>query len=130
MSNQFLLALQSLPTPLTPLQIVELVICHTKATKPNEFRTIMDIWVQGMRLPRIRKYIRDEHNQKIEYVLKHLDVGTKVSADELQQLVVLIVALCDGIAGRRVFNRDSMDDAIQMKLVRRMFEGMYQPAKG
>lgn len=129
MSQRFLHALQSLPTPLTPYQVVEMVVCHTRETKPSEFRSIMDIWVQGMRYPRIRKFIREDHDLKIAHVLKHLDGGIKMSPAELHQLVVLSFAICDGIAGRRVFKKDSMNEEILLKHVRRMFEAVYQPAK-
>ncbi len=129
MSSRFLQALQSLPTPLTPWQVVEMVICHTRETKPSEFRSIMDIWVQGMRYPRIRKFIREDHDQKIAYALKHMEKGVRMSAEELHQLVVLSFAICDGIAGRRVFNKDSMNEEILLKHVRRMFEAIYQPSK-
>ena len=129
MSNQFLMALQSLPTPLTPWQVVEAVICHTQATSPREFRSVMDIWVQAMRIPRIRKFIREEHEEKIAYVVKHLDPGFRLSKTEREQLVVLTFAMCDGIAGRRVFNKESMDVATQMKLVRTMFQSLYHKGK-
>ncbi len=129
MSGQFQHALESLPTPLTPWQIIESVVCCTKATKPSEFRSIMDIWVQGMRIPMIRKYIRDEHNQKIAYVISHLDPRFKLSPAQLKQMVVLCFAICDGISGRRVFNKDSMNEAVQMKLIRTMFESLAAPAR-
>jgi AcrR family transcriptional regulator len=129
MSNKFQVALQALPTPLTPWQVIEAVVCHTQATNPREFRSIMDIWVQAMRVPRIRKFIREEHEQRIAYVAEHLDPGFKLSKPELKQMVVLSFAMCDGIAGRRVFNKASMDIATQMKLVRTMFQSLYNKGK-
>ncbi len=124
MSNQFLVALQSLPTPLTPWQVIEAVVCHSPATNPREFRSVMDIWVQAMRIPRIRKFIREEHEEKIAYVVEHLDPSFRLTRTEREQLVVLSFAMCDGIAGRRVFNKETMDVPIQMKLVRSMFQSL------
>jgi hypothetical protein len=77
-----------------------------------------------MRIPRIRRFIREEHEAKIAYVVKHLDPSFRLSGIEREQLVVLSFAMCDGIAGRRVFNKEGMDVPIQMKLVRSMFHGL------
>lgn len=125
MSNQFQTALEMLPTPLSPWQVVDTVICHTQATNPREFRSIMDIWVQAMQVPRIRRFIREEHDRRVDYVRRHLDPEIKLTPDDLGQLVVLSFAMCDGLAARRVFNKDSVDMPTQMKLVRQMFQSFY-----
>jgi hypothetical protein len=61
-------------------------------------------------------------------VISHLDPRFKLSPAQLKQMVVLSFAFCDGISGRRVFNKDSMNEAIQMTLIRTMFESLAVPA--
>lgn len=126
MSSRFKLALESLPKPINPWELVEIVVCHTEATSPREFRSILDIWVQAIRLPRVRKFLKQEHDDRIAYVAAHLDTGIKLSKAEARQLVMLTFALCDGVAGRRIFNKESMDVPMQMKLVRTMMQSFYR----
>ncbi len=126
MSSRFKLALESLPKPINPWELVEIVVCHTEATSPREFRSILDIWVQAIRLPRVRKFLKQEHDDRIAYVAAHLDTGIKLSKAEARQLVMLTFALCDGVAGRRIFNKESMDVPMQMKLVRIMMQSFYR----
>ena len=125
-SSRFKLALESLPKPINPWELVEIVVCHTEATSPREFRSILDIWVQAIRLPRVRKFLKQEHDDRIAYVAAHLDTGIKLSKAEARQLVMLTFALCDGVAGRRIFNKESMDVPMQMKLVRIMMQSFYR----
>lgn len=126
MSGRFKLALESLPKPITPWELIEIVVCHTEATTPKEFRSILDIWVQAIRLPKVRKFLKQEHHDRIAYVTAHFDPGIRLSKEEARQLATLTFCLCDGVAGRRIFNKESMDMPMQMKLVRTMMESFYR----
>ena len=126
MSSRFKLALESLPKPINPWELIEIVVCHTDATSPKEFRSILDIWVQAIRIPKVRNFLKQEHDDRISYVATHLDPGVRLSKAEVRQLVTLTFALCDGIAGRRIFNKESMDVPMQMKLVRTMMQSFYR----
>ncbi len=125
--SQFEKSLAQIPVPLTPGKVIY-GIMECASARAKDFRTVMDLWVQAIRIPRIRRHINETHRRQVDYFCRHLDPAYGLSREEAEQLAVMVFSLCDGLAARRVLDSKSVDVETQVRLVDRLLESM-QTAK-
>ena len=57
-----------------------------------------EIWVQGMKIPRIKRFLCERLEQLVEDVVRHLRPAHDCSRAELRQLVLFVFAVHHGLA--------------------------------
>jgi AcrR family transcriptional regulator len=112
-----------------PGDILREILNGCKLSRPREFRSVMDIWVQAMQVPRIRKYLNKVHHESTAQFCKMIGNRPGWTKRELEQLGIMIHTLADGLAAHRVLNYKAIDIEMQVKLFQSMFEGRELKAK-
>jgi len=118
----------------TPLSLLEGLFSVHQREDMAEFRNMMDLWVQAMRIPRIKKQMDKFFEEAISAMADCLDPRYGRDRKSRYQLAVLIGALYDGLAVRKSMNPQAVNIPVQMKLFGRfqtsLEEGTVRKGKG
>jgi AcrR family transcriptional regulator len=87
-----------------------------------EFRNMMDIWVQAMRIPRIRRYLESFYEEALEMFADHVDTAYGKTRRERRAVGAFTFAFLDGLATRKALKPTSVDTQEQLKLYARLIE--------
>jgi AcrR family transcriptional regulator len=107
-----------------PADIVEMSLKYKGRAHVREFKSVLDIWVQAMRVPRIRKFINENYRRQIKFISEGLDPRLGLSVKQSRQLAVMILSMMDGLAARRCLDETLVDLKVQMQVVRLLFDRM------
>ncbi len=107
---------KALPQPSRPEDVVRFVLQSKKCAEVCEFNGVMDIWVQSTRIPRVHKFIADNHRRTIAFFCDHMDPSLGRSRQERKRLAVMVFALADGLAVHRVLHPGTIQAAPQIAL--------------
>lgn len=81
-----------------------------------DFRNTIDLWVQAMRIPRIKKQMDTTVEAAIAAFAESLDVRYGGSPATRRQIATHILSLYDGLAVRKSMKPNSVDIPAQLKL--------------
>lgn len=115
---------------LSPTEIVAALIKMHKSGDLSEFRNLIDIWVQAIRIPRIKRSLEIKHLEAADKMAKCIDPAYGPSLEERRGLVIFAFAFYDGVASRKCVNPDSIDVNMQLQLFSRCMEALKQPSGG
>jgi len=104
-----------------PGKVVSLILDKCAFAGPKQFRSVLDIWVQAMSVPRIRRYINQQHRERVAMFCRMVKRPHGWNKKELEQLAVMTFSLVDGLAAHRVLDITIVDTKIQAKLFQSMF---------
>jgi AcrR family transcriptional regulator len=104
-----------------PGEMVKAILDRCEFTGPKQFRSVLDIWVQAMSVPRIRKYINKERRERVALFCRMVKPPRGWTKRELEQLAVMTFSLVDGLSAQRVLDVDIVDTKIQARLFQAMF---------
>lgn len=113
-----------LPARARPQDFLRILLLQCPWVQMREFRGTMDIWVQALRFPKIRRQMNVVHRQLGELFRQRLEPGHGFSRRELDQLGMMVFAMADGLAAHRVLMPTGINVNIQLGLFDRMLGGL------
>ncbi|PWB68273.1 hypothetical protein C3F09_11955 [candidate division GN15 bacterium] len=105
-----------------PGDLLRVMLKECPFESSREFRSMVDIWSQAMRVARIRKYFTQIHEESTRFLVDHMAARTGWNRDELYQSVVLTLSLADGLAAHRAMDPKLVNANAQIALFRSMSE--------
>lgn len=105
-----------------PGDLLRVMLKECPFESSREFRSMVDIWSQAMRVSRIRKYFSQIHRESIQYLVDKMAARTKWDREELHQSIVLTLSLTDGLAAHRAMDPKLFNANAQIALFRSMSE--------
>jgi len=115
-------------TLLTPVDIIRVLMRVYDSKDMADYRQVVDIWAQAIRIPRIKRFLADEYVQAIDDIQSRLDKRFGRSGKTRRQLAVFTVALHEGLAVHKMMNPDLVDIPAQTRLFERMLEAIDSPS--
>jgi AcrR family transcriptional regulator len=123
MSCRYQEALESVaPEGASPADFLRAIMETHPSKDLSDFRTLMDMWVQGMRIAKIRRYLAERMNEGIELFADRLDRRYGRTRQERRQMAVLTFSFYDGLAARKSVNPGPIDVDEQVRLFGRLME--------
>jgi len=113
---------------LTPVDIIKVLMRVYDSKDMADYRQVVDIWAQAIRIPRIKRFLADEYVQAIDDIQSRLDKRFGRSGKTRRQLAVFTVALHEGLAVHKMMNPDLVDIPAQTRLFERMLEAIENPS--
>lgn len=113
-----------LPRQAQPQDFLRILLLKCPWVQMREFRGTMDIWVQALRFPKIRRQMNTVHRNLGEMFRQRLEPGHGFSRRELDQLGIMVFAMADGLAAHRVLMPAAVDTNMQLVLFDRMLSGV------
>jgi AcrR family transcriptional regulator len=113
-----------LPEQTRPQDFLRVLLVKCPWVQMREFRSTMDIWVQAIRVPRIRRQMNLEHRRMVDMFCRRLVPGHGFTRKELDQLGLMVISMADGLAAHRVLMPKSIDINMQLALFERMVTGI------
>jgi AcrR family transcriptional regulator len=119
--GRFVTAINSVPGGAAPADFLRaLLAAHSDDLA--EFKNTIDIWVQGIRIPRIYRYLRENYEALTGVFADRVDKAYGHDRSSRLQLGVLTFAFFDGLAARKSMAPDSVDVESQLKLFAKMID--------
>lgn len=81
-----------------------------------DFRNVIDLWVQAMRIPSIKKQMDDFIAEATMAFAENIDVKYGKDLETRRHLATLVLSLYDGLAVRKSMKPSSVDIPAQLKL--------------
>jgi AcrR family transcriptional regulator len=88
----------------------------------REFRNLLDIWVQSMRIPRIRRFLFKHYEDALSFFTMYLDPRYGRTTVERRRLGIVTIAFIDGLAARLALDPKSIDLEAQLRIFTRVME--------
>jgi AcrR family transcriptional regulator len=107
---------------LTPTDILITLINTHKSGDFSDFRSLIDIWVQAMRIPRIMRALEARHLEAADKLAECMDRTFGRTKRERREAVIFAFAFYDGIASRKCVNPDSVNVKMQLQLFARCID--------
>ncbi len=115
---------------ITPVDILETLLKTHKSEDLSEFRNLIDIWVQAMRIPHIMKTLEQRHLKAADRLAECMDRAFGRTRKERREAAIFAFAFYDGIASRKCVNPDAVDVKMQLQLFSRCMAALKSPATG
>ncbi len=105
-----------------PGDLLRVMLKECPFESSREFRSMVDIWSQAIRVARIRKYLSQIHRESIQFLVDKMATRTAWDRKELHQSIVLTMCLVDGLAAHRAMDATLFNANTQIDLFRAMSE--------
>jgi len=106
---------------ITPSEFVRLLTEQHQAKGPAGHQDVADLWVQALRIPRIKRYISRRAKTFARQAADLLDPACAAGKTGRQDLVVLLLALHTGLAIQQMVSPTMVDMEKQIIMVERLF---------
>jgi AcrR family transcriptional regulator len=110
----------------SPLDLLSALFSVHQREDMAEFRNMIDLWVQAMRIPRIKKQMDKFFEDAIGAFADCLDTRYGSDRDSRYQIAVMIGALYDGLAVRKSMRPQAIDIPAQLALFENLQKGLEQ----
>jgi AcrR family transcriptional regulator len=101
---------------------------HTEVKLPDYWDTV-DIWVQAIRIPRIKRFITRRLNEVLAKFQEKVDPAYGTGKKNTTELGVLTFALCDGLCILKMMDPSMVDVDAQVKLFGQFLESNRKMAR-
>lgn len=105
-----------------PGELLRVMLKECSFESSREFRSMVDIWAQAMRVTRIRKYFNQSHQATTKYLVDEISARTGWDREELYHCIVLTLSLADGLAAHRAMDPKLINVNAQVRLFSAMSE--------
>jgi AcrR family transcriptional regulator len=105
-----------------PGDLLRVMLRECPFESSREFRSMVDIWAQAMRVSRIRRYFSQTHRESTKYLVDRIAARTGWDRKELYHSIVLTLSLADGLAAHRAMDPRLVNVNAQLRLFRSMSE--------
>ncbi|MCB2229325.1 TetR/AcrR family transcriptional regulator [bacterium] len=109
-------------TKFAPQEFVRVLFEAQAKDNYAEFRTLVDLWVQALRIPRIRKFFISHYRMAQDFFSEHVDRAYGRNRADREQLAIHTFAFVDGLATRLALDPKSADVETQIRLFARTVE--------
>jgi len=99
-----------------PGDLLRVMLKECTFESSREFRSMVDIWAQAMRVARIRKYFSQVHAETNRYLVDKMAERSGWNREELHQILVLTFSLADGLAAHRAMDPKLVNANAQIAL--------------
>jgi len=113
-------AMDSSKGKLTPVDIFRAFMRVYDSNDMADYRQVVDIWAQAIRIPRIKRFLSDEYVQAVDSIQFRLDKGFGRNEKRRRDMAVFTLALYEGLAVHKMMNPDLVDLPAQARLFERM----------
>ncbi|MBU0984799.1 MAG: TetR/AcrR family transcriptional regulator [candidate division Zixibacteria bacterium] len=110
----------------TPTDILEALVASHKSDDLREFRNIVDLWVQALRIPRIGRYLADGNLQIRETLAKGMNPAYGRTLRERRTVTDFTMCYYDGLAARKSARADSIDLKVQIKMFDELVKSLHK----
>ena len=100
----------------TPVDFLKALIASHKSRDLSDFRTLVDMWVQGMRIPRINRFFEKRLENVTEMFADKVDRTFGRTRNERRQMAQFTFSFYDGLAARKCMFPGSIDVDTQVRL--------------
>ena len=108
----------ALQPPYTPGDFFKtLFSLHTRKKEVAEYWNVADLWIQAVRIPRIKRFLARQMTDVLEAFADNVAPTDKGDRRETIQLAVFLLAVCDGLSLFQAISPNVMDVAAQEKLL-------------
>lgn len=90
----------------------------------SDFRNMIDLWVQAMRIPKVKKELDAYIDEAISAFAESLDPRYGAEPATRRQVAILVGVIYDGLAVRKCMNPASVDIPSQLALVARFQDSL------
>ena len=111
-----------------PVDILKVMTRVYDEREMADYRQVVDIWAQAIRIPRIKRFLADEYVQAIDDIESRLDKRFGRGGKMRRHLAIFTVALHEGLAVHKMINPDLVDIPAQVRLFERMLEAIETPS--
>ncbi len=115
------LAKRLAPKSLTPAQAFRLMFELGKKMDYPDYRVLLDISVQAMKVPRARRFMKIAYRERLEIYASLIDPRCGLSRGELKQLAVFSFSLFYGLAARHMVDPTAVQIPKQILLFETLF---------
>lgn len=118
-----------LPERSHPTAFMEAALNFHSACELTDYWDMLDLWIQGLRIPRIKKYIAKRMIDQMEGMGEMLEpaFGNK---RQRANIALFIVALCDGMSFLDHIYHEGVDIKGQVRMFDKMVSALNQNAGG
>lgn len=110
--------------PLSPADIVHWFFgLHTPEKRPDH-RQMIDIWTQGMRIPRIARYIGEQYTGIIKRMATMIDPVYAPTIARRRHLAIFVAGLLDGLLVHAIYATKIVKLPRQIELVEKFSEAL------
>jgi AcrR family transcriptional regulator len=110
---------------LSPGDFLRILMRMREAHEDAHCGELMDIWVQAMRIPRIKRYVDRRFQKVLDIYLKNADLSYVRSQEDLRELGVFILAFHNGLSVLRMHFYSKIDLEAQVD----RFEALIESAQ-
>ena len=114
---------EHMPDQISPVDLFGLLRELHQGCRGKDHQDTVDIWIQGLRIPRIKKYISKRFAERRAKFAEMLDPSFGRSPKERIEIVMMIVALYHGLAAEAMVHGSKVDIDAQMQLLEQLFAG-------
>ena len=115
--------LQALPDGSThPVDFLRTVLGTKTKRDTSDLRNLVDFWVQGMRIPRVRKYLEDQYLLMQDCFVKKVDRSFGRTEQARRQMAEFTLAFFDGLAARSCVQSGKLNMEAQLKFFEKLLE--------
>jgi AcrR family transcriptional regulator len=108
----------------TPLDLLTALFSMHQREDMADFRNTIDLWVQAIRIPRIKRRLDAFIDEATTAVTESLAPDYGSDAATRQQLAIMVLALYDGLAVRKMLNPKLVDIPTQLQLFAKFQESL------
>jgi AcrR family transcriptional regulator len=105
-----------------PVQVIQLAMDTRNRWHCHDFKSMVEIWGQAIRITRIRRFLNDAYRKQIKFIAAGLDPAYGFTPKEAEQVAVMILSMCDGLVVRRSLDETEIDVRLQTQLMRGLFD--------
>jgi TetR/AcrR family acrAB operon transcriptional repressor len=109
---------------ITPTELLSIMLQAHAEEKSVEYWDTVDIMVQALRIPRVKRYVKTQTKQAAEDFSGRLDPKLWGAKKQRMEVALMIFALCDGLSVMMMFDPDRVNIRNQLKLFDRMMQGI------
>ena len=109
------------PKSLTPAQAFRLMFEFGKKVDYPDYRVLLDISVQAMKVPRARRFMKAAYRERLEIYAGLIDPRCGLGKEELKQLAVFSFSLFYGLAARHLVDPAIVQIPKQIMLFEALF---------
>jgi len=124
MNQESISAVQSIPHgKANPVCLLRALLAANPEATTADVSNYLDFWAQASKIPRIRRYIRNCHDDFHRAIDNRIDRGFAPTRRDRHDLAVMILAMHDGLAVRKMLGHKDVDFSRQLKLFAAMIRG-------
>jgi AcrR family transcriptional regulator len=116
-------AIEALPHgKLCPEMVIEETLNYKGKGKLRDFRGMVEIWMQAMSVPKIKRSLNNEFRSMVAYVAEGWDESLGLDRTLGKQVAIAVLCLADGLAAHRCLDESVIQPSAQIAMLKALGE--------